>query len=73
MMLHVVYIFYSTTELKDGRTCYHVGGRLLSQFRRQLVGGVEVIPHVDVWRKVEHVLLAAAVRHPQERVQVRDG
>lgn len=41
--------------------------------RPPLAAGLQVLQDVDVWCKVDHVLLTTTIRHLHQRVQATDG
>lgn len=54
-------------------TCHHEARGSVRGLLVVLARGQEILENVDVWRKVDHVLLSAAVRHLDQRVQAADG
>ena len=54
-------------------TLLHEANGLGLDGRALLVGLLQVLHDVDVGGKVQHVLLAAAVGHPQQVLQAADG
>ena len=68
-------------ELKNGiegkmiwmsPTWSHVVFCFVLNIGRQLLHSAEILHNEDIGREVDHVLLSAAVRHPQQVIQVTD-
>lgn len=56
-------------------TCQHElrGSVHRLPLRPLLATGLQILQDIDIWCKVDHVLLPAAIRHLDQRVQAADG
>lgn len=54
-------------------TCHHVRCGSVCGVLVILACSAQILENVDVWRKVDHVLFPAAIRHLDQRVQAADG